>query len=315
MKPLTLIIVVLAIITMWIGSSATFVVDENQQVVITQFGRPIGKAITSPGIYFKTPFVQDVHVFEKRFLEWNGDRNQVPTKDKRFIWVDCYARWRITDPLRFYQRVRDERGAQSRLDDIIDGETRNAVANHDLLEVVRSSNRESAVDAEVVDVEEAGEGLEKINRGRNEIMARILSEVAMRTEDLGIEVIDVRFKQINYNEDVRPRVYERMTAERQRIAQKYRSEGQGESARIRGEKERELQRIESEAFKTAEEIRGRADARATGIYAEAYNLDPEFYRFLKTMESYHKVLDTDSTLVLSTDSEFFTFLKSAKGAQ
>lgn len=302
-----------AIITLIIvvASAAIYVVDENQQVVVTQFGRPVGEAITTPGIHLKTPFVQNVHVFEKRFLEWSGERNQIPTKDKRFIWVDAYARWRITDPLKFYQRVRDERGAKSRLDDIIDGETRNAVANHDLLEVVRSSNRAPLVESEI-ESEEAGEGLVNIKRGRNEIMAQILKNVSTAVEDLGIEIIDVRFKQINYNEDVRPRVYERMIAERQRIAQKYRSEGQGENARIRGEKERELQVITSEVFKQTEEIRGRADARATEIYAEAYNADPEFYRFLKTMESYKQVLDKDSTLVLSTDSEFFNFLESAK---
>lgn len=294
-----------------IANASIYVVDENQQVVVTQFGRPVGDAITTPGIHFKTPFVQNVHIFEKRFLEWSGERNQIPTKDKRFIWVDAYARWRITDPLRFYQRVRDERGAKSRLDDIIDGETRNAVANHDLLEVVRSTNRAPLVESEI-ESEEADEGLVDIKRGRNEIMAQILKNVTVATADLGIEVIDVRFKQINYNEDVRPRVYERMIAERQRIAQKYRSEGQGESARIRGEKERELQVIESEVFKKTEEIRGRADARATEIYAEAYNVDPEFYRFLKTMESYNKVLDKDSTLVLSTDSEFFHYLEKTR---
>lgn len=294
-----------------VASAAIYVVDENQQVVVTQFGRPVGDAITTPGIHLKTPFVQNVHVFEKRFLEWSGERNQIPTKDKRFIWVDAYARWRITDPLKFYQRVRDERGAKSRLDDIIDGETRNAVANHDLLEVVRSSNRAPLVESEI-ESEEAGEGLVNIKRGRNEIMAQILKNVSIAVEDLGIEIIDVRFKQINYNEDVRPRVYERMIAERQRIAQKYRSEGQGENARIRGEKERELQVITSEVFKQTEEIRGRADARATEIYAEAYNVDPEFYQFLRTMESYKQVLDKDSTLVLSTESEFFNFLESAK---
>ncbi len=295
-----------------IANASIYVVDENQQVVVTQFGRPVGDAITTPGIHFKTPFVQNVHIFEKRFLEWSGERNQIPTKDKRFIWVDAYARWRITDPLRFYQRVRDERGAKSRLDDIIDGETRNAVANHDLLEVVRSSNRAPLVESEIESEEDSNTGLEPIQRGRNEIMAKILTNVTAATADLGIEVIDVRFKQINYNEDVRPRVYERMIAERQRIAQKYRSEGQGESARIRGEKERELQVIESEVFKKTEEIRGRADARATEIYAEAYNVDPEFYRFLKTMESYNKVLDKESTLVLSTDSEFFNYLEKTR---
>lgn len=301
--------------------SATMVVDENEQVIITQFGAPVGEPITEPGLNFKLPVIQDVHRFDKRYLEWSGDRNQIPTADKRFIWVDTFARWRITDPLRFYQRVLDETGAQSRLDDIIDGATRDVVADHDLIEVVRLTNREPEVDHELegiddelevdVDIEEdpVHTGLIDIEHGRDAIMDQIIERSSARAEDLGIEILDVRFKQIRYNEDVQEQVFARMIAERRRIAQKYRSEGEGEAARIEGEKDRELQRLESEGYQEAEQIRGRADGRAAGIYADAFSVDPEFYRFLRTMETYEEVLDDKSTLVLTTDSDFFQYLK------
>src|SRR5690554_1060009 len=204
-----------AIIALVLLSSATLVVDENEQVVITQFGKPVGEAYTEPGLYYKTPFIQSVHRFDKRFLEWNGNRNQIPTRDKRFVWVDTYARWRIVDPLRFYQRVRDERGAKSRLDDIIDGATRDAVANHDLIELVRSTNRVPLVDEDLQQGEDdLAVGLAPIVHGRSKVMADILGQSAALAEDLGVEVLDVRFKRINYNEDVQSRVYERMIAER-----------------------------------------------------------------------------------------------------
>ncbi len=299
------LIVIVVLMTI---SGGLFIVDETQQVVITQFGRPVGDAIKDPGIHFKIPFIQDAHFFEKRFLEWNGDPNQIPTKDKRFILVDTYARWRITDPLLFYQRLRDERGGQSRLDDIIDGETRNAVASHDLVEIVRATNREVQIDPDL-SKEEQATALEKVKVGRLGIMSVILKEVQQRTADLGIAVVDVRFKRINYNETVRKTVYDRMIAERKRIAERFRSEGFGESARIRGEKERELKAIQSEAYRKSQEIVGKADAEATAIYAQAYNRDPEFYRFIKTMESYQETLDEDSWLVLSTESDFFRYLK------
>lgn len=303
-----------AIIALILLSSATVVVDENEQVVITQFGKPVGEALTEPGLYYKTPFIQSEHRFEKRFLEWNGNRNQIPTRDKRFVWVDTYARWRIVDPLRFYQRVRDERGAKSRLDDIIDGATRDAVANHDLIELVRSTNRVPLVDEDLQqdDGEDLAVGLAPIVHGRSKIMSDILEQSAELAADLGVEVLDVRFKRINYNEDVQNRVYERMIAERFRIAEKYRSQGQGEAASISGERDRELKRIESEAFRKAEEIRGRADAEAAAIYAEAYTVDPEFYRFLRTMESYEDVIGSDSVLMLTTESEFLEYLKSSQ---
>jgi membrane protease subunit HflC len=304
-------IVALAVIVVLMTiSGALFIVDETQQVIITQFGRPVGDPIKDPGVHFKIPFIQEARFFEKRFLEWSGDPNQIPTKDKRFILVDTYARWRITDPLLFYQRLRDERGGQSRLDDIIDGETRNGVASHDLVEIVRSTNREVQIDPDL-SAEEQATALEKVKVGRTGIMSVILKEVQQRTSDLGIVVVDIRFKRINYNETVRKTVYDRMIAERKRIAERFRSEGFGESARIRGEKERELKLIQSGAYRKSQEIVGKADAEATGIYAAAYGRDPEFYRFIKTMESYQETLDENSWLVLSTEGEFFRYLKQA----
>jgi membrane protease subunit HflC len=311
MRSLVILAVVVVLLLMLFGG-AFYIVNETQQVVITQFGRPVGDPVIDPGVHFKVPFIQTANFFEKRFLEWNGDPNEVPTKDKRFILVDTYARWRIVDPLKFFQRLQNERGGLSRLDDIIDGETRNAVANHDLVEIVRSTNRTVEVDPDLT-LEEQATALEEVRTGRLGIMAIILTESQKRTSDLGIEILDVRFKRINYNLDVRRTVYQRMIAERQRIAERFRSEGLGESARIRGEKERELKAIQSDAYRQAQEIRGRADAEATGIYAEAYNRDPEFYRFLKTMETYPQTLDKDAWLVLTTEGDFFRFLDTVGG--
>jgi len=293
--------------------SATFVVKETDQVIITQFGKPVGDPIQKPGVKFKIPIIQDANFFEKRFLEWDGDPNQVPTRDKRFIWVNTYARWRITDPLLFFQRLRDERGAQSRLDDILDGETRNAIANHDLVELVRTSNREILIVEGAAGDEETSE-LAEIEFGREKIRQEIFDASAKRTVDLGIEILDVRFKRINYVKEVREKVYDRMMTERKRIADKYRSEGQGAASRILGEKERELKRITSEAFKTAQEIKGKADAEATKIYANAYNRNAEsrdFYTFLKTMETYESTFDSKDWLILSSQSDFYKYLKRA----
>ncbi len=306
-----LAIVVLAVVVLVVAANGLYIVDETEQVIITRFGKPIGNPITEPGVNFKMPFLHQAHFFEKRFLEWDGDRNQVPTKDKRFIWVDTYARWRITDPLLFYQRLTDELRAQSRLDDIIDGATRDAVANHDLVELVRSSNREPIVDQDLAAADLQNE-LVDIQKGRARIMEEILKAAAENSLGLGIEVIDVRFKRIDYNDDVRQNVYERMIAERQRIAQRFRSEGQGDSARIRGEKERDLKEITSEAYRRAQEMVGKADAEAASIYAEAYNRDPQFYEFLKTMETYPQALDKESWLILSTEGELLRFVKGAR---
>ena len=290
--------------------SAFYLVDETQQVIITQFGDPVGDAITEPGMHFKVPFIQVANYFDRRFLEWDGAANQVPTRDKRFIWVDSYARWRISAPLRFFQRVRDELGAQSRLDDILDGETRNAVARHDLVEVVRSTNRQP--DASLLESEEETAVLETVERGRQEIILAVLETARARTSDLGIELIDFQIKRINYVEEVRRDVFLRMIAERNRIAERYRSEGEGEAARIRGEKERDLARIQSEAYRTAQELQGTADAEATQTYAEAYNRDASFYAFMKSLETLEVTADSNSTLILSTDADLLEYLKATE---
>jgi len=304
MKQMSLLLiavfVLLAIATI---GGAFFVVNEAQQVIITQFGKPVGEPIMTPGLKVKTPFVQKANFFEKRFLEWDGEPNEVPTKDKRFIYVDTYARWRITDPLLFFQRLRDERGAQSRLDDILDGETRNTIANHNLIEVVRSTNREFEVSSALE------EGSHQITFGRVELEKEVLENASARTAVLGIEILDFQFKRTNYAEVDRPKVYERMISERKRIAEEYRSEGAGEAARIIGNKDRDLQEITSEAYRQAQEIKGKADAEAADIYAGAYNRDPDFYRFLKTMEVYTRTMGENTILLLSTDGEFLKYLE------
>ena len=306
---IALLVAVLAVLVV-IGG-ALYIVDERQQVIITRFGEPVGDPVNTPGLHFKTPFIDQTNYFEKRFLEWDGDPNQIPTKDKRFIYVDTYARWRIADPLLFFQRLRDERGAQSRLDDILDGETRNTVARHNLIEVVRSTNREFAV---AVDLE-AGETTEvsaKIESGRAKLALNVLKAASARTATLGIELLDFRFKRIEYVEAVQKEVYARMISERQRIAEQFRSEGAGESARINGEKDRQLKTITSEAYRQAQEIKGRADAEATRIYAAAHNRDPDFYRFHKSMETFRQVIDEDTVLVLTTDGDLLKYLQRAQ---
>ena len=291
-------------------SAASYIVSETDQVIITQFGNPIGEPETEPGLHFRVPFIQTTNYFEKRFLEWDGNPNQIPTKDKRFIWVDTYARWRIVDPLLFFQRLRDERGAQSRLDDILDGEMRNAVARYDLIELVRSNNRDP--DDVLVESEEEEAILNVIEKGREQISREILERASSRTADLGIEILDLRIKRINYVDEVQQDVFARMIAERRRAAELFRSEGEGEAARIQGERERDLQRIQSEAFRTAEEVRGRADAEATGVYAEAYGRDADFYAFTRSLESYEKLMDEDTMFILGTDSELLKYLEAPR---
>ncbi|MCF8359267.1 MAG: protease modulator HflC [Prolixibacteraceae bacterium] len=292
-------------------SQSLYVVDETQQVVVTQFGRPVGNAVTEAGLKIKTPFVQKANYFDKRYMEWDGDPNQIPTKEKKFIFVDSYARWHITDPLQFYKRLTNERGAQSRLDDIIDGETRDQVASHSLEEVVRNTNRQADTTAQISEIIE--DSLARIEVGRKRIQNIIQKTVNEETKDLGIEVLDFRFKRINYVEDVRQRVYDRMKSERIRIADKFRSEGEGEASRINGEKERELNQIQSEAYKEAETIKGKADAEAARIYADAYNKSGrsrELYSFIKSMETFRHTFDSSTTVILSTDSDLYKYLKS-----
>lgn len=292
-------------------TGSVYIVNEQEQVVITQFGRPVGNAVTTPGIQFKVPFIQKVNVFDKRYLEWDGDPNQVPTKDKKFIFVDTYARWQITDPLQFYKRLTNERGAQSRLDDILDGETRDYIANNNIEETVRNSNRTPITTDSIS--EPSSDSLVKIFVGREKIERRILKTANERAADLGIVILDFRIKRLNYVEEVRDQVYKRMTSERFRIADKFRSEGQGEASKINGEKERELKSIQSAAFKKAEEIKGIADATAASIYAGAYNqsaTSKNLYSFLKSMETFEKTFDDKTSIILSTDSELYKFLKS-----
>jgi len=305
-----IIIIVAVIVALIILADAVYIVSETNQVIITQFGEPIGGAITSPGLHIKAPFIQKTNYFEKRWLEWEGDPNQIPTKDKKYIWVDTYCRWRISDPLVFFQRVRDERGAQSRLDDIVDGETRNAIAKYDLIEIVRSYNREFEI-TEETSLLDLSEVIIEIKVGRERIAQIILENASKISPQFGVELKDVRVKRVNYVDEVQRKVFDRMIAERQRIASKYRSEGDGKSAEIRGRKEKELKRIQSEAYRKAQEIKGKADAEATRIYAQAYNLDAEFYQFMKTLETYKTSLDTSTWLLLSTDSEFLKYLKTS----
>jgi membrane protease subunit HflC len=309
MKTRTLFILVVSLAVLLIIVSAAYVVNETEQVVITQFGEPVGDPVTNPGLHFKVPFIQIANRFDKRFLEWDGNANQVPTKDKRFIWVDTYARWRIIDPLKFFQRLRDERGAQSRLDDILDGETRSSVARHDLVEVVRSTNRKP--DEILVGSEEEAAILAEIEKGRKGIIQEILDRASERVPDLGIELLDFRFKRINYVEEVEKDVFARMIAERKRIAERYRSEGEGEAARIHGERERDLKRIQSEAYRKAQEVRGKAEGEATQIYAEAYNRDASFYAFIKSLETYEATADSQTTFVLTTNSDLLRILKNS----
>jgi modulator of FtsH protease HflC len=297
-----------AVILLFILLDAVYIVTETNQVIVTQFGEPIGGATVKPGVHFKMPFIQKTNYFEKRWLEWDSDPTQIPTRDKKYIWVETYCRWRISDPLVYFQRVGDERGAQSRLDDIVDGVTRNQIAKYDLIEIVRSSNRafEISEDASVLDISAV---TTKIETGREKISHAILLEAESITPQFGVEIRDVRIKRVNYVDEVQRKVFDRMIAERQRIASKYRSEGDGKSAEIRGQKERELKKIQSEAYRKAQEIKGKADAESTKVYALAYNLDPEFYQFMKSLDSYRTSLTKETTMFLGTDSEFLKYLK------
>jgi membrane protease subunit HflC len=285
-----------------------YTVSETEQAILTQFGEPVGGPVTSAGLHFRVPLVRLVHRFDKRWLEFEGSPNQIPTKDKKYIWVETYARWRIVDPLKFYQNVGDERGAQSRLDDIIDGQTRNAVASFDLIEIVRSTGREFQVTEDLAGIGSA-EAMAPVRSGRSAIAKIVLDKAAQITPSFGIEVEDVRFLRINYIDSVQQKVFERMTSERKRIAERSRSEGQGKAAEIRGQKERDVLAASSEGYKKAQEKKGAADATSTAIYARAYGRDPEFYQFMKSMETLQTSLDEKSWLILSTDSELLKYLK------
>lgn len=294
-----------------VGLEALYTVDETERVIITQFGKPVGGVIDKAGLKLKIPFIQKVNRIEKRILVWDGSANDMPTKDKLYITVDTFGRWRIKDPLQYFLRLRDERSAQSRLEDILGSETRNAVAKHELIEIIRTDkDRLAEVDPLLADVDSST--LLPITKGRQRIEADIFDAALGKLSEFGIELLDIRFKRINYNESVRQKIYARMVSERDQIAERFRSEGAGEAARITGNKERELKKIISEAYREIQTIQGDADAKATDIYARSYNQSPaaaNFYEFVKTLETYQSVIDTNTTLILSTDSDLMGLIK------
>jgi len=307
-----LVILALAVFVLM---SAVYTVNEVQQMIITQFGKPVGEPVTTAGLKIKVPFIQEVNPIDKRVLEWDGSPSDMPTKDKLYISVDLFARWRIVDPLQYFLRLRDERSAQSRLDDILGSETRNAVAKHELIEIIRTTKdriplRDSTLTGAQQELTMGS--LVPIHKGRKLVEAEIFNAAAEKVKVFGIELLDIRFKRINYNQSVRPKIYDRMISERRQIAERFLSEGNGEAARIRGNRVRDLNKIQSEAYREVEEIRGVADAKATEIYAKAYNQSPEsveFYEFTRTMQSYKSIIANNTTIILSTHSDMFKFLK------
>lgn len=293
-------------------SGVVYIIDETKQVVVTQFGEPVGDPITSAGLHFKTPFIQQAHYFEKRVLEWDGDPNEIPTKDKKYIWVDAYARWKIINALNFLESVGNEISAHARLDDIINSATRDVITSHLLVEAIRDSNRILDIEEIEIDVSLAEEALERIEAGRSTLEGLILVKASKLAPQYGIELVDVRIKRVNYVEDVRNKVYDRMIAERKRAAERYRSEGQGKSAEIHGQLAKELKLITSEAYRQAQSIKGKADAEVTNIYAQSYSQDADFYSFIKTMETYQKTIDENSIVILTTNSDYYKYLKALK---
>jgi len=312
---LQIVVAAVFVIGLYVLTSSVYTVGEVEQVIVTQFGKPVGEPVTSAGLKVKVPFIQEINPIDKRVLEWDGRPSDMPTKDKLYISVDLFARWRITDPLQYFLRLRDERSAQSRLDDILGSETRNAVAKHELIEIIRTTkDRVPLRDALLSDAERELDmgSLVPIQKGRKLVEQEIFSAAADKVRVFGIELLDIRFKRINYNESVRPKIYDRMISERRQIAERFLSEGNGEAARIRGNRVRDLNKVQSEAYRQVEEIRGIADAKASEIYASAYNQSPEaaaFYEFTRTMQAYRSIIAEGTTLVLSTDSELFQFLK------
>ena len=315
MKTNVLKIVAALFMTVVLLQSA-FTVQQTEQAIVTQFGRPVREPITEPGLHFKLPFVQQVNRIDKRYLAWDGPMVEMSTKDKTYIQVDTFARWRITDPMRYFLRLRDERSAQSRLEDILGSETRTSGAKHELIEVVRTDKQRKPVQDDNLPASLSGVGalgvLRPIQYGRAELERNIFEAAAPKLAEFGIELLDIRIKRLNYNPEVLERIYQRMISERLQIAQRFRSEGEGEAARINGKKERDINEIESTAYKRVQEIRGESDARATEIYARAYTQKPqaaEFYRFMKSMDTYRKIIGSEATIVLSTNSDLFSLLK------
>jgi membrane protease subunit HflC len=311
MKVRTIIILVIILLIAFFSSA--YVVDETEQVIITQFGEAVGDAKIDPGLRFKIPLIQQANYFPKNLLEWDGQPGQIPTLDKTFIWVDTFARWKIVDSLKFFQTVNNVSGAFSRLDDIIDSTVRNFITSYSLIETVRNSNRELDTFEEGIDEVRQETTHAEITTGRDKIVDGIMEQAQPKLDKFGIELVDVKVKRLNYVEEVQKSVYQRMIAERNQIAEKFRSEGQGQAREIEGDMEKEMKRITSEAYRTAEEIKGKADAEATQIYAAAYGKDPDFYSFLKTLEIYKQSIGKDTSLVLSTDSEFLKYFKGYEG--
>jgi membrane protease subunit HflC len=301
------------ILALWAVYVCSYVVEETDQVIITQFGKPVGDPQTKAGLHFKLPFIQDINRIEKRFLPWDGPSNEMSTKDKTYLIIDTFARWRIDDPMQYFLRLRDERSALSRLDDILGSEIRNAVARHELIEIVRTNkDRKAKTDESLVQGIGKVGTLNKISIGREVVEQQILEKAATKLKGFGIELLDVRFKRINYNETVRRRIYERMVSERNQIADRFRSEGAGEAAKIMGKKEKDLAEIESESYKSVQKIYGEADANASAIYASSYNKSPEaveFYSFIKTLETYNEVLNSDISLFITTKNPLFKLFK------
>ena len=314
MKAASLFQLIVGFIALLLLSGALYVVPETEQVILTQFGKPVGQPITTAGLHFKIPFIQDVNRIEKRVLEWDGPSAEMPTKDKLYMLVDTFGRWQISDPLRYFLRLRDERSAQSRLDDILGSELRNTIARHELVELVRTTKgRKAAVDDSLTSGSGSlAAGLPAINLGRVALEKEVSDQARLKLREFGIELLDVRFKRINYNPAVSEKIYDRMISERRQIAERFRSEGAGEAARILGSKQRDLQQIESEAYRKAQGIQGKADAEATSIYAQAYNATPEareFYTFTRSLETYRTSFERETTLIMTTESGFLHFLR------
>jgi membrane protease subunit HflC len=314
----TLLSIGLAVLLLRVVAGCFFTVNQTEQVIITQFGKPVGEPITDPGLHFKLPIIQEINRIDKRFLEWDGQPVAIPTRDKTYIHVDTFARWRINDAKTFFVRLRDERSAQSRLEDILGSETRNAVAKNDLIEIIRTDKDRKPLRDENLKNVPTGLGtigvLPPIEFGRQKIEDEIKAQATGKLAEFGIDLLDVRLKRVNYNPEVLDRIYQRMISERRQIASRFRSEGEGEAARIAGRRERDLNEIQSTAYRQVQQIRGEADGKATEIYAQAYTQNPqaaEFYNFLKSMETYRKILNKDATLVFSTDSDLFGLLKRA----
>ncbi len=309
-----IVIIILVIIVGYIVKSGFYIVDEREQVVLTLFqkgGAVIGKTVTKPGLKFKLPVVHVANVFPKNILEWDGDPKQIPTRDKTYIWVDAFGRWRIEDPLVFMKKVNNEISAHQKLDNIINSAVRNLVSSHNLIESVRNTDRKMGINLGLDTLTEDTTDY-KISLGRSAMCREIIKQAQPKLLDLGIELVDVRFKRINYVDRVLQDVFRRMIAERKQFAEKYRSEGRGESQSISGDKEKELKRIYSEAYRKAQVVKGKADAQAARIYAAAYNRDPEFYSFVKTLELYKESLDSTTWAMFSTKTDFLKYLKDYK---